>query len=182
MDGDWCSLEELGPLSHLIELDIRDLENVSSSSFATKARLGEKVLLSSLTLQCTRRLGDDSRLVREEQGISEKEQRQLEQVFDELCPPCSLETLSLEGYFGQQIPKWLMSTAVAPLERLRNLLVEDLTCCTELPDGLCWLPWLELLQIDKAPAVKHVGPEFVQPNHRCHNHLGLISQIAETVF
>jgi hypothetical protein len=73
MDGDWCSLEELGPLSHLIVLDISDLENVASSSFATKARLGEKVQLSSLTLGCKSRLGEDSQLVREEQCISERE-------------------------------------------------------------------------------------------------------------
>ncbi|KAG2560397.1 hypothetical protein PVAP13_8KG061184 [Panicum virgatum] len=148
MDGDWCSLEELGPLSHLIVLDISDLENVASSSFATKARLGEKVQLSSLTLGCKSRLGEDSQ---------EREQQQIEGVLDELRPPCCLETLVLDGYFGHQFPKWLMSTAVAPLESLRNLTVKDLTCCTELPHGLCRLPCLELLQIVKAPAVKHVG-------------------------
>ena len=44
MEGDWCSLEELG------SLNIHGLENVSSSSFAIKARLGVKVHLSYLCL------------------------------------------------------------------------------------------------------------------------------------
>ena len=89
--------------------------------------------------------------------LREREQQQIEGVLDELRPPCCLETLVLDGYFGHQFPKWLMSTAVAPLESLRNLTVKDLTCCTELPHGLCRLPCLELLQIVKAPAVKHAG-------------------------
>jgi len=34
MEGDWCSLEELGSLNQLTSLDIRGLENVSYSTFA----------------------------------------------------------------------------------------------------------------------------------------------------
>ncbi|KAK3119505.1 hypothetical protein QOZ80_9AG0671510 [Eleusine coracana subsp. coracana] len=43
MDGDWCSLEELGPLGKLTELDIYGLRNISSTSFVRKARLFEKL-------------------------------------------------------------------------------------------------------------------------------------------
>lgn len=74
MDGDRCSLEELGLLSHLMELWISGLENVSSSSFATKARLDEKVRLTYLKLGCTMRLGDVGQLVNGEEGISKKVQ------------------------------------------------------------------------------------------------------------
>ncbi|KAG2560393.1 hypothetical protein PVAP13_8KG060500 [Panicum virgatum] len=170
MDGDWCSLEELGPLSQLTVLHISGLENVSSSSFAAKARIGEKVRLSYLFLECTSRIRHDGRLVKDEEGNPEQQQRQIEEVFNELSPPSGLENLNIEGYFGRWLPRWMMSTAAVPLGSLRILMLDDLTCCTELPNGLCQLPCLEFLQIVRAPAIKRVGPEFVQPNHHCHNH------------
>ncbi|XP_062183251.1 putative disease resistance protein RGA3 isoform X2 [Phragmites australis] len=168
MDGEWCSLQELGPLSELEVLSIDVLENVPASSFATKAMLGEKVRLDSLHLRCTSRLGDDGRLVKEE------EQQLIEEVFDELCPPPCLRRLGIYGYYGRRSPRWMMSTAVTPFERLRFVMMYDLTSCTELPHGLCQLPCLELLQIDGAPAIKRVGPGFLQHYHHRHNH----SQVA----
>jgi hypothetical protein len=170
MDGDWCSLEELGPLSQLTRLNISSLENVSSSSFATKARIDEKVRLSYLWLECTSRIGHDGQLVKDEGGIPEKQQRGIEEVFNELHPPSGLETLGIRGYFGQRLPRWMVSTTVVALGCLRILTMDDLACCTELPNGLCQLPCLELLQIIHAPAIKRVGPEFLQPNHHWHNH------------
>jgi hypothetical protein len=170
MDGDWCSLEELGPLSQLTRLRISGLENVSSSSFATKARIGEKVRLSYLVLECTSRIGHDGQLVKDEEGIPEEQQRQIEEVFNELHPPSSLENLVIRWYFGQRLPRWMMSTAIVPLGSLRVLMMDDLVSCSELPNGLCQLPCLELLQIVCAPAIKRIGPEFLQPNHHCHHH------------
>jgi hypothetical protein len=104
MDPDHCSLQELRPLSHLKELVIFFLENVASSSMAMKAKHGEKNRLRYLSLHCTSRLGDDGLLVKEEEGISEKAKRQIEDVFYELCPPLGLGNLNIEGYFGQQLP------------------------------------------------------------------------------
>jgi hypothetical protein len=72
------------------------LENVASSSSATKAKLVEKNRLRFLSLCCTSRLGDDGLLVKEEEGISEKAKRQIEEVFDELCPPLGLEYLRIK--------------------------------------------------------------------------------------
>ncbi|OEL14863.1 putative disease resistance protein RGA1 [Dichanthelium oligosanthes] len=161
IDGDWCSLEELGPLSHLIRLHITGLENVHSVSFATKARIDEKMCLSYLLLSCTSRHRDDGRMVKEEECISEKEQQQIEDLFDELCPPTCLEFLQFRGYFGRQLPRWMRLPTVEPLGCLRLLMLEDLPCCTELPDGLCRLPCLEFLQILRAPAMKYIGPEFL---------------------
>ncbi|CAL4989375.1 unnamed protein product [Urochloa decumbens] len=185
MNGDWCSLEELGPLSHLMELRIGGLENVSPS-FATKARLAEKVRLSSLRLKCTSRLGDDGRLVKEEEGISRKVvQQQIEEVFDELAPPPSLENLQMEGYFGQRLPRWMTSTTIVPLWSLRILIMRDLAGCMELSNGLCQLPYLEILKIIRAPAIKRVGSEFLQPNHHSHNHSqvgALFPRLSELVF
>ena len=67
VEGDWCSLEELGPLNRLKSLDIRGLKNVSYSTFAIKVKLGEKVHLSYLRLQCTSRSGGAHRLVKQEE-------------------------------------------------------------------------------------------------------------------
>jgi len=162
VEGDWCSLEELGPLNQLTRHTIHGLENVSSSSFAIKARLGEKVCISYLYLQCTSSSGGAHRLVKQE------EQQQIEKVFDELCPPPCLENLYIEGYFSQRLPKWMITTAISSLGSLRNLGMYDLPYCTELPDGLWQLPSLEFLQIGSAPGIKRVGPEFLLPHHHEH--------------
>ncbi|XP_066341050.1 disease resistance protein RGA2-like [Miscanthus floridulus] len=162
VEGDWCSLEELGPLNWLTSLDIRGLENVSSSSFAIKAWLGEKVCLSYLYLQCTSSSGGAHRLVKQE------EQQHIEKVFDGLCPPPCLENLTIEGYFGQRLPRWMTSTAIVCLGSLRILFMEDLPYCTELPDGFWQHPSLEYLQIKSAPGIKRVGPEFLLPHHHEH--------------
>ena len=167
MDCDHCSLEELGSLSQLTELDISFLENVASSSSAIEAKLGGKKRLRYLSLHCTSRLGDDGLLVKKEEGISEKAKRQIEEVFDELCPPHGLEHLSVNGYFGERLPGWMMpAAAYMPLRSLRTLMMDDLACCTELPSGMSQLPCLELLQIVRAPAIKCVRLECLQPNNQ----------------
>ncbi|KAJ1274521.1 hypothetical protein BS78_05G068700, partial [Paspalum vaginatum] len=160
---DQCSLEELGPLNQLMHLRIRGLENVSSSLCAIKARLGEKLCLRFLELSWKTRSGgeDDHRLPM----VAEEEQGQINKVFDELCPPPRLENLYINGYFGQRLPRWMMSARVVPLQSLRILTMDDLAYCTELPNGLCALPCLEILQINRAPAIKRVGHEFMCCSH-----------------
>lgn len=163
MDGDWCSLEELGALSQLRSISIVGIHNVSAASFATKARFGEKVYLSMLRLYGNSRLGDDGLMVKR---VSEKDQRIIEEVFDRLCPPPCIEYIRIHGYNGCQLPRWMMSTSTVFLESLRILHLHDLACCTELPDGMCLLPCLEYLDVNRAPSIEYVGPEFVQPH--CH--------------
>ncbi|KAF7077325.1 hypothetical protein CFC21_081885 [Triticum aestivum] len=156
VDGDWCSLEELGSLSRLRYLEIQGLENVTASSLATKAKLVEKAHLTNLCLTCGSKFGD---------VFPEEESQRIKNVFDELCPPPNLSFLAIEGYFGRWHPRWMMSSSDVPLKSLRILMVEDLAWCTELPDGLCQLPCLEFLQIYHAPAIKRVGHEFLLSYH-----------------
>ncbi|XP_025877892.2 disease resistance RPP13-like protein 4 isoform X2 [Oryza sativa Japonica Group] len=167
---EWCSLEELGPLSQLRDLHIKGLENVSASSSAAKAMLGAKKHLAIWWLECTDRQRDDG-FLKEEGIISIDEQRRIKEVFDELCPSYCLEQLYIRGYFGWQLPKWMTSKASVRLDRLTSLKLDGLPCCTKLPDGLCQLSCLKLLQIRRAPAIERIGHEFLQiqqHNGDCH--------------
>ncbi|KAF7044681.1 hypothetical protein CFC21_053877, partial [Triticum aestivum] len=167
MSGDWCSLEELGPLSQLRNIGLMGLQNVSAASFSMKARLSEKKYLHMLELCCSSLRPIDGGLVKDD--FSERDQSIIEEVFRELCPPPSIEDIHINGYFGRHLPRWIMRTAITPLGSLRLLTLDFLACCTQLPDGLSQLPCLELLKVDQAPMIKLVGPEFVQPyNHHAH--------------
>ncbi|XP_044962080.1 putative disease resistance RPP13-like protein 1 [Hordeum vulgare subsp. vulgare] len=174
VDGDWCSLEELGPLSELRVLGLIGLQNGSATFSAAKARLSKKEYLTNLYLQCSSILWVDG-LIKDEEGVSE--QQQIKEVFDGLRPPPSLDFFYMEGYFGRQLPTWMASTLLASsLGCLRTLFMEGLPCCTQLPDGLCQLPYLEVLQIHHAPSIKRVGPEFLQPyNHHAFPRLRTMS-------
>nr|UBY07522.1 NBS-LRR disease resistance protein [Dasypyrum villosum] len=163
-DGDWCSLEELGSLSQLSSLSLESLENVSSALLAAKARVNEKKQLTYLGLKCGGRVGDGF-----VQGDAEGEEQTIEAVFDALCPQPCIEQIRIRRYFGRRLPGWMASTAMVPLEGLKILVLKRLPCCTQLPDGLCRLPYLEWLKLDGAPAIKCVGPEFVQQYNQWHH-------------
>ncbi|KAM0866898.1 hypothetical protein ACQ4PT_042338 [Festuca glaucescens] len=163
-DGDWCSLEELGPLYQLTQIGLQGLENITAPSSAAKAKLGHKVHLNILYLSWHTRVGGDGK-IKQVDSFSEEEQEKTEKVFDELCPPPNLDYISIKGYFGRRLPTWMMSSAVVPLKFLRVLMIENLACCTLLPNGLCQLQYLEFIQIGCAPAIKRVGLEFLQSNH-----------------
>nr|ALO70181.1 NBS-LRR-like resistance protein [Oryza sativa] len=179
-DGDWCSLQELGPLAKLRRLALRKLENVPVTSLAREARLGEKLHLRYLRLECSSRLGEDG-LVEDEKGVSEEEQRRIEEVLDELTPPLCLENIDITSYFGQRLPRGMMSGAAGAYMRLLIVTMDDLVCCTQLPDGLCQLPCLNFFQVTRAPAIKHVSPKFVtmQPSSSQFRHAHAFPKLKE---
>ncbi|TVU04002.1 hypothetical protein EJB05_50418 [Eragrostis curvula] len=156
-DGEWCSLEELGSLSRLRELEINGLEAVlpcGGSSAAAKAKLHDKQQLQQLDLVWNN--------PREEEDNSDAVLQRVEEVIDQLRPSRHLEQLSFENYLGRRGPSWLTAAAAADLNSLTHLLMKGLPFCTQLPDGLCQLPSLEFLTIDFAPSISRVGPEFAQ--------------------
>ncbi|KAJ1256755.1 hypothetical protein BS78_K312400 [Paspalum vaginatum] len=150
-DGSWCSLEEIGPLSHLRKLSLYGLDRVPTSSLAEMATIiSSKDHLDYLELHWS-----SSRCM----GWREEMEKQ-RQVIDKLEPPSSIQHLRIEGYFGCQLPNWMMVQATSAFTSLTFLKLKNLPCCTRLPDGLCQLPCLESLDIEDAPAIKSVGPEF----------------------
>ncbi|KAL6653880.1 hypothetical protein ACP70R_008804 [Stipagrostis hirtigluma subsp. patula] len=155
VEGEWCSLQELGPLSQLRELAISGLSAVPSSSMAAEARIRDKVQLRYLQLAC----GNHETIAE----VAEEDCQRVEEVFDQLCPPPLLERLDLFGYTGRRAPGWMCTTAGASsmdFNSLIGLQMTGLPFCTQLPDGLCTLPSLEVLYIDYALAIKCVGKEF----------------------
>lgn len=161
MDGDWCSLQEIGPLSQLKDLTLFGLENVSAGPLAEKASISSKDHLSYLELNWS-----NSRFMGlRDENERQQQQQTVEEVLEKLHPPSSMEDLNIQGYFGRKLlPNWMMASATWAFKSLRYLRLEDFPCCTELPDGLCRLPSLEALHIENAPAIRRVGPEFQSPS------------------
>ncbi|KAG1347825.1 putative disease resistance protein RGA3 [Cocos nucifera] len=146
------TMEELRSLSCLTVLSIEKLECISSSSDARGAELRNKPKLRSLRLHCTPDLQS-----------SEEQMRRIEEVFEELRPPPSLEELRINNYFGRDFPKWMAETSSSAsvlFPNLRELHLFHCKYCERLPPcGL--LPNLERLDIcDFAASVIDVGSEF----------------------
>ncbi|CAL4983590.1 unnamed protein product [Urochloa decumbens] len=156
-DGAWCSLEEIGPLSQLKWLTVHGLDNVSRSSSAKKARINSKKHLTYLELYWS-----SSEFIGSWDGEIEKQQQQqaAEEVIEKLCPPPWIQHVWITGYFGRMLPNWMMVAATVAFKSLKHLKLEDLPCCTKLPNGLCQLPSLEHMYIVNAPAIKSIGLEF----------------------
>ncbi|KAJ1255506.1 hypothetical protein BS78_K201300 [Paspalum vaginatum] len=159
----WCSLQELAPLSHLRNLAIYGVEKVSASWMAEKAMISTKGHLSYLKLNYNSTVEHTA----EPRGEAEQQRQQsvMEEVLENLQPPTCLENLIMQGgYVGRRLPNWMSSPASADFKSLRYLTLENLPCCTQLPDGLCWLPSLEGLSFEDVPSIKRVGHEFQGPS------------------
>lgn len=161
-NGGWCSLQEIGPLTQLRDLILSGLGNVSaSSSWAQNDTISIKEhSLRYLELRCG---SSGAGIPGDETERQQQQQRAVEVFQDFVCPPSCIEDLRIRGYFGCRLPNWMMAQAmeVESFQSLRYLMLNDLPCCTQLPDGLCLLPILELLRIEDAPAINRIGAEFL---------------------
>ncbi|KAG2563770.1 putative disease resistance protein RGA3 [Panicum virgatum] len=151
----WCSLQELAPLSQLRDLTLDGLEKVPACWMAEKAMISSKAHLNYLELNynshsASKHMTAEPRGDQEEDN--EKQQQQQEEVLEKLCPPTCIENLRvIGGYVGCHLPNWMCAPASAEFKSLRYSELEDLPCCTHLPDGLRCLPSLELLDVTNAP-------------------------------
>ncbi|KAJ1256899.1 hypothetical protein BS78_K276600 [Paspalum vaginatum] len=173
-DEEWCSLQEVGPLSLLRTVVLRNLRAVPSASLAAKAKIREKVQLRFLCMSA------ETPNEKDIAELTEGECQQVEEVFNELCPPPQLQELHIHGYVGHRLPRWAWASSSMDFHSLTYLLLESLPLCNQLPDGLCRLPCLETLIINFAPAIYRVGAEFQQP--QIGSGSGSSSRLARTSF
>ncbi|KAK8448293.1 hypothetical protein SEVIR_8G259600v4 [Setaria viridis] len=157
MDGGWCSLEEIGPLSKLRHLTLHGLENVSATTLAETARISSKEHLEYLELHWS---SSGCMELRDEIEKQQQQKQVVEEVLEKLCPPPRIHNLHIQGYFGRTLPNWMMVVEACAFKSLSILKLQDLPWCTKLPDGLCRLPSLKWLEIVDAPAINSIGSEF----------------------
>lgn len=160
IDGEWYSLQEVGPLSRLRKLRLENLEAVPSGSLAAKAKVRDKEQLRDLFYACYK-YGEVPSIAIDE--VAAEDCQRVEEVFDQLCPPPQLENLFIHNYIGHQPPSWMCmgNTGVEVyFNSLTRLEMLRLPLCTQLPDSLCLLPSLVNLEIKIAPAIRSVGSEF----------------------
>ncbi|TKW02736.1 hypothetical protein SEVIR_8G259500v4 [Setaria viridis] len=156
MDGGWCSLEEIGPLSKLKRLGLHGLEDVSASSLAETAKISSKEHLEYMHL----RWSSSGFMELRDEIKKQQQQEVVEEVLEKLCPPPRIDHLHIQGYFGRTLPNWMMVVEACAFKSLSILCLLYLPCCTKLPDGLRRLPSLKTLAIMDAPAIKSIGSEF----------------------
>jgi len=156
-NNSWCSLQELAPLSQLRDLALDGLEKVPACWMAEKAMISRKAHLTYLELNYNSHSASKHATTEPcgDQEANEKQEHQ-QAVLEKLCPPTCLEHL----YVGFHLPNWMCAPASAEFKSMRFLKLEDLPCCTHLPDGLRCLPSLEFLGVINAPSVKRIGHEF----------------------
>uniref|UniRef100_A0A0D9WF16 Uncharacterized protein n=1 Tax=Leersia perrieri TaxID=77586 RepID=A0A0D9WF16_9ORYZ len=176
----WNSLQELGDMLQLSLLYVNNLENACARSVAKKAKLQSKQHLRYLCLECTTRT---SGLGNQDEEFTEEEKHQIEDVFDDLCPPPCLETLSLVHFFGRRFPKWMSSAGLIALKNLKALYLEDCTYCVQLP-ALGHLPSLDFLLIKHAPAILTIGHEFMRSSNfiQMNNKISLFPRLEKLGF
>jgi Leucine-rich repeat (LRR) protein len=135
---------ELGELLRQLsgKLIISNLEYVHCTKDATEVMLKDKQDLSELELKWKYDHDTDD---------SEKERNVLEQ----LCPPKSLESLTIVNYMGTKFPNWLGDPS---FRNMVSIVLKGCKYCFFWPP-LGQLPYLKKLEIEGFKGEK-VGPEF----------------------
>ncbi|KAK1272742.1 Disease resistance protein RGA2 [Acorus gramineus] len=140
------NIEELKYLSQLRCLGIENLDKVPNRAEAKEAMIRDKIYLKSLSLGCNPG----------SQEPEEEEMNRVEEVFEELCPPPSLQSLLIYDFFGRKLPSWMSSS----LWNMKHLKLHGLINLQRLP-SLGGLPQLREIDIDNNCAILSVGSEFL---------------------
>ncbi|KAH0469692.1 hypothetical protein IEQ34_001250 [Dendrobium chrysotoxum] len=145
-DSSSSKLEELNSLKQIRTLKIGNLNRPQSETIVLK----ELPKLSTLTLE----FSVDRTIPFEEQELA------VEELFDKIKPPQSLENFTILGFFGRRFPNWMVSSSFEIyVPNLTKLIFRDIKSCTQLP-SLGQLPELKELDIKGATKMKKIGPEF----------------------
>uniref|UniRef100_A0ACD5TRE8 Uncharacterized protein n=1 Tax=Avena sativa TaxID=4498 RepID=A0ACD5TRE8_AVESA len=142
---DGWELEELCCVSQLRLLSLVNLERAPQCSTSTV--LMDKKHLQELGLSWSER----------GEGSYSEDVSSTEKFLEQLIPPSNLESLWINGFFGQHYPTWIGTTY---LSSLIHLFLRDVRSCVGLPP-IGQLPNLKYFRIEGANLVTKVGTEFV---------------------
>ncbi|KAI0528750.1 hypothetical protein KFK09_001292 [Dendrobium nobile] len=85
----------------------------------------------------------------------------VEELFDKIIPPQSLENFTISSFFGHCFPNWMVSSSFKIyVPNLTKLIFREIKSCTQLL-SLGQLPELKELSIEDATKIKKIGPEFL---------------------
>ncbi|XP_026417015.1 putative disease resistance protein RGA1 isoform X2 [Papaver somniferum] len=147
-------IEELAGLNSLRVVEIRKLENVRGGiEDEETAKLKDKQHLLKLHLEWGSTVGDDDQ-VRSSTSVKDTA------VLEGLQPHSNLKKLSIIGFSGLKLPKWMMGCSLSIF--LTNLVViefRDINNCEQLP-ALGMLQFLRDLWIQRMKSIKCLGEEF----------------------
>ncbi|WRX12943.1 NB-ARC - like 10 [Theobroma cacao] len=140
--GIGLNIKELGALIDLHgTLSVSKVQNISSSSDASDAKLKAKKHLNELHLEWS---GSESDPVKDTA------------VLENLEPPTGLKKLTIRFYGGTKFPSWLGDSSFS---NIVFLCLRDCNNCSSLPP-LGQLPSLEHLIIERIISVSSIGHEF----------------------
>ncbi|PKU83682.1 Putative disease resistance protein RGA4 [Dendrobium catenatum] len=161
-------LEDLNSLKQIRTLIISNLKRLQSETIILK----ELLYLSTLKLQFfiyefyyveeEMAISKENELAVSEEDDPTREEKELavEELFDRIIPPQSLENFTIDGFFGRRFPNWMVSSSFELcVPNLTKLVFHNIESCTQLP-SLGQLPELRELVIDGAKKVKKLGPEI----------------------
>ncbi|KAG1361079.1 putative disease resistance protein RGA4 [Cocos nucifera] len=148
-DDEGCGLEELQSLSQLRFLEINRLERAQPSGASV---LANSHFLRTLILECEPPEG-------EEEAIAIQRN---DKIYNELSPRSThLRKLEICNFIGTGFLSWMMSPCLdISFPNLMKVVLSDCYSCPQLPP-LGLLPQLKFLSIERAGAIKAIGPEFL---------------------
>ncbi|KAL0927260.1 hypothetical protein M5K25_001423 [Dendrobium thyrsiflorum] len=150
-DSSSSKLEELNSLKQIRTLNIDNLKRPQSETIVLK----ELPNLSTLKLEFS---------VDRYSSPSQEQMQAVEELFDKIIPPESLENFKIFRFFGRRFPNWMVSSSFEIcLPNLTKLSFWFIESCTQLPPlgQLLELRELDIVHMNK---VKKIGLEFFGRN------------------